>query len=124
MTIDSQIPQKSNGLVPESWLCVDCGLNTAPGLFNRAALEQAFTAAADDAGVDQSITWQSEVYMVRDRVWQRAGMQPFGGCLCIACLKKRIGRRLRPKDFPRKHPFNTVPAGSPRLLNRRGRVRV
>jgi hypothetical protein len=27
------------GLVPESWCCVDCNVNTAPGLLNRAAAE-------------------------------------------------------------------------------------
>jgi hypothetical protein len=39
------------------------------------------------------------------------------GCLCIGCLEKRIGRRLKPKDFT-DHPFNQLP-GTPRLLNRR-----
>ena len=30
------------GKVPESWACIDCGINTAPGLMNREQLEQAF----------------------------------------------------------------------------------
>jgi len=113
------VSESLEGMIPESWLCVDCGIDTAPGLSNRAQLEQAFAAVADDEGVKQTITTQSEVYTVRDRVWQQAGMQPFGGCLCIGCLEKRIGRRLRPKDFQRNHPFSLVP-GSPRLLDRRG----
>ena len=48
-------------------------------------------------------------------------MEPFGGCLCIGCLEKRLGGRLKPKDFQRGHPVNypNVP-GTPRLMNRRG----
>jgi hypothetical protein len=44
-----------------------------------------------------------------------------GGCLCIGCLEKRIGRELRPADFDRSHEFNQpdVP-GTWRLLERRG----
>jgi hypothetical protein len=110
------------GLAPESWRCVDCNINTAPGLFGRAKLEQAFKAdelaATPNGGVDQSITQHSEVYIVRGSVWKASGMEPWGGCLCIGCLEKRIGRRLKPKDFPR-HPFNRVPVGTRRLLSRR-----
>jgi len=46
-------------------------------------------------------------------------MEGWGGCLCIGCLEKRIGRRLKPKDFLRDHPFNLMP-GTQRLLERRG----
>jgi hypothetical protein len=42
-----------------------------------------------------------------------------GGCLCIGCLEKRIGRRPKPKDFDPDHPFNEMPT-TPRLLDRRG----
>jgi hypothetical protein len=45
-------------------------------------------------------------------------MGGMGGCLCIGCLEKRLGRRLRKRDFDRKHPFNQMP-GTPRLRNRR-----
>jgi hypothetical protein len=47
-------------------------------------------------------------------------MEPMGGCLCIGCLERRLGHRLKPKDFPRNDPFNhwRVP-GTPRLLKRR-----
>jgi hypothetical protein len=58
-------------------------------------------------------------YTVRDLIWAKAGMEPFGGCLCIKCLEKRIGRRLKPKDFLKGHPFNSLP-GTPRLIERRG----
>ena len=59
-----------------------------------------------------------EVYTVRDSVWKAAGMEPMGGCLCIGCLEGRLGRRLIPKDFPRRHPFNSLP-GTERLIARR-----
>jgi hypothetical protein len=35
-------------------------------------------------------------------------MAPFGGCLCIRCLEKRLGRQLKPKDFLRDHEFNDL----------------
>jgi hypothetical protein len=66
----------------------------------------------------QSVTPDSEIYSVRNATWKRAGMGAFAGCLCIGCLERRIGRRLRPRDFKRGHPFNKMP-GTPRLLNRR-----
>ena len=112
--------------MPESWLCVDCGINTAPGMFNRAELEQAIEAAkaagkwTDEEGIGQTIDHRSEVYTVRAAVWAQADMEPMGGCLCIGCLEKRLGRRLKPKDFKRNHPFNQVP-GTARLLDRQGR---
>ena len=48
-------------------------------------------------------------------------MEPYGGCLCIGCLERRIGRKLKPKDFERNHPFNN--SGllcTERLRDRRG----
>jgi hypothetical protein len=58
--------------------------------------------------------------MVKPRVWKASGMADWGGCLCIGCLEKRIGRQLTPKDFLPNHPFNRddYPA-SDRLLHRR-----
>jgi hypothetical protein len=114
------------GLMPESWLCVDCGINTAPGMFNSAEMEQAIESAkaagkwTDEEGIRQTIDNRSEVYTVRAAVWAQVGMEPMGGCLCIGCLEKRLGRRLKPKDFKRNHPFNQVP-GTARLLDRQGR---
>jgi hypothetical protein len=32
------------------------------------------------------IEGESEVYIVRDSVWKKAGMEPYGGCLCIGTL--------------------------------------
>jgi hypothetical protein len=66
--------------------------------------------------VEQSLGDDAEVYTVRDAVWKRAGMPD--GCLCIGCLEKRIGRRLKPKDFPRDDTFNLMP-GTERLQSRR-----
>ena len=110
------------GVIPDSWLCVDCGFNTAPGLSTRAEVEAAMAAGKldGDGGIKQTTDANSEVYAIRDRVWAETGMKSYGGCLCIGCLEKRIGRRLRPKDFQRNHPLNMRP-GTPRLLNRRGR---
>src|SRR5262245_16353555 len=118
-------------IAPESWCCVDCGVNTAPGMQTRAQLEQALTTAVaaqklglGDGGVPMEIDNWSEVYTVRDSVWKAAGMQPWGGCLCIGCLEKRLGRTLRSKDFPRRDAFNNprIP-GTERLMERRGRQR-
>jgi hypothetical protein len=118
--------QEHDDNLTESWLCIDCGVNTAPGLFGRAEMEKAIEEAkargewGEENGIDQTIGWNSEVYTVREAVWKAAGMEPFGGCLCIGCLEKRLGRRLKPKDFLRGHPFNhpDMP-GTPRLKNRR-----
>ena len=44
-----------------------------------------------------------------------------GGFLCVGCIEKRLGRRLRPKDFQLEHTFNRNLPGTPRLLNRQGR---
>jgi hypothetical protein len=114
------------GLMPESWCCIDCGTNTAPGCLNRAQAEAAAKALGKlwesnaAALPSQTIDNRSEVYTVRDAVWRKAGVEPMGGCLCIGCIERRIGRRLKPKDFPRHHSFNSLP-GTPRLLQRRGR---
>jgi hypothetical protein len=108
------------GLYPDSWACVDCGVNTAPGLPIRAEVANAYAAGAlkVEPGVTFHITDQCEIYTVRDSVWKAAGMAPKGGCLCIGCLEARLGRELRPKGFPRNHPFQDFP-GTARLIERR-----
>jgi hypothetical protein len=105
------------GGVTESWLCVDCGVNTAPGVPTKAEFKAAFAAGAQ--GVPWTVDERCEIYVVRDSVWKAAGLGGWDGCLCIGCLEKRIGRRLKPKDFP-DHFFNHYP-GTPRLLNRQKR---
>jgi hypothetical protein len=107
------------GSAPESWACIDCGFDTAPGCNNRGELEQAFSVIRTNHAAPQTIDKNSEIYMVKSTVWKATGMKDFGGCLCIGCLEKRIGRKLRPKDFMRDHVFNTMP-GTERLLSRRG----
>jgi hypothetical protein len=46
-------------------------------------------------------------------------MEDMGGCLCIGCLDKRLGRTLMPRDFLPRHPFNVLP-GTELLVSRRG----
>jgi hypothetical protein len=108
------------GQVPESCCCVDCGFNTAPSLLNRAEMEAAIEALGGnyEEGVPQTWDDRMEVYAVRAAVWKKARMEPYGGCLCIGCLEERLGRRLRPKDFQRDHPYDMLPA-TPRLRKRR-----
>jgi hypothetical protein len=106
------------GKLPESWSCIDCGINTAPGLLNREQMEHAMAADWNDQGVDQTIDERSEVYTVKSAVWKAARMGPMAGCLCIGCLEQRLGRTLTPRDFLRNHPFNQAP-GTERLLARR-----
>ena len=103
------------GKVPESWACIDCGVNTAPGLLNREQMEQAF---ANNWSTQGTVDEWAEIYTVKPKVWKAAGMKPMGGCLCIGCLERRLGRLLTAKDFMRHHPFNTMP-GTERLLARR-----
>jgi hypothetical protein len=66
----------------KGWNCADCGRN---------------------------VIKMGEYYMVRPEIWKRAGME-WEGNLCIACLEKRIGRKLRGLggDF-RKLDFITFP---------------
>jgi hypothetical protein len=105
--------------ITESWLCVDCGVNTAPGIPDGPTLRLHLNLFGTS---ETRITSNSEIYVVRNRIWQQAGMRPFGGCLCIGCLEKRIGRKLTHKDFEPNHPFNTGKVGArgtARLLDRR-----
>lgn len=81
--------------VVESDLCVDCGVN---------------------------IFEIKEYYMVSDACWKRSGMKPRGGFLCIGCLEKRLGKKLKSYNF-KKCPLNwrniIVPDhGSHRLISR------
>src|SRR5262245_20873176 len=118
---DDDEPFDFEGHVPECWCCVDCGMNTAPGFLNRAAMEKVPKALGEKwdtekEGITQTMDADTEVFHVRDAVWKEAGMAPWGGCLCIRCLEKRLGRRLRPKDFPREDVFNNPALRAARLL--------
>jgi hypothetical protein len=109
--------------IPESWNCIDCGTNTAPGLLNRAEVESRIAALGElwelGATIPQTIDDRAELYRVRRDVWSVVAGE-WNGCLCIGCLERRLGRTLGPRDFG-PHPFNrpTVPA-TPRLRQRRG----
>jgi hypothetical protein len=106
------------GMTPESWACIDCGINTHPGSKNRAQMEQALALDWSNQGITVEFNEHTEVYMVKPKIWKAAGMAPMAGCLCIGCLEKRLGRTLTPKDFLRNHPFASLP-GTERLLTRR-----
>ena len=106
------------GLIPESWLCVDCGVNTAPGCLNRKETELAF---ALHGSTTFSYTAETEIYHVTSEVWRATGLEDWGGCLCIGCLERRIGRRLKPQDFPPDHPFNAFGHPATRRLRKRRR---
>jgi hypothetical protein len=101
--------------IVESWLCVDCGVNTAPGMPDGP------TTRIDIALNGVSITHENEIYDVKNAIWEQAGMRPWSGCLCIGCIEKRLGRQLRPKDFSRhdREVWAETPC-TERLLNRRG----
>jgi hypothetical protein len=107
------------GLIPESWCCVDCGVNTAPGCSTRVEMEKQMNAPDYSGSVTQHFDDKSEVYTVRKIIWEKAGMELYGGCLCIGCLESRLGRSLKPKDFQRDDPFGLLP-GTRRLMKRRG----
>lgn len=68
-------------------------------------------------------TLPDEYYSVDDRVWEQTGLGSHDGFLCIGCIEARIGRRLKPYDFP-DFPINTheryTQLSSQRLNDRRG----
>ncbi len=100
--------------------CIDCGTNTVPSV-DMAEFER-------NPDYEYTLDERCEVYWVRNHVWQLVGNPE--GSLCIGCLEARLGRRTKPKDFPRYDPhlknfdaaFNdpSWPA-TPRLLARRGK---
>ena len=92
------------GLQSESHCCIDCGYNTFPGAPPRELAEFLMNR---DGTHPLTITDDCEIYIVKDSVWKAADVEPYGGCLCIGCLERRIGRRLKPKDFDRSHVFNS-----------------
>jgi len=114
------------GVTPESWNCIDCGINTFPGSPTRIEMERRYRTGAAIKKLSGKapplaslkVDKHCEVYAVRESVWKTAGIEPAGGCICIGCLEQRLGRKLRPKDFPRRHPFNSLP-GTERLIEQR-----
>jgi hypothetical protein len=101
---------------PEGWNCIDCGYNTGPGMPTKGDLERAFKVEGRDK-INAYINADTEAYYVKPSVWRAAKIGEDGGCLCIGCLEKRVGRKLKFRDFP-DHPFNKMPR-SARLMERR-----
>jgi hypothetical protein len=110
------VKKKVDDNVTESWLCVDCGVNTAPGCPDGPTTRAQLALGGK---VNCVMTWSSEIFMVRKAVWKAARMRPLGGCLCVGCLEQRLGRQLRPKDFEPEHPFNHVDFPRSRRLRAR-----
>jgi hypothetical protein len=56
-----------------------------------------------DCGIDCT---KGDWYMVRDEVWAATGLGPGDGVLCLADLRRRLGRPLRLDDFGDDLPIN------------------
>ena len=122
MTSNDSIAGKSlKGLVPESWLCADCGVNTAPGCLTR---KEAEIVLARHGSFDIAITAETEVYTVTTEVWLASGLEYWSGCLCVRCLEKRIGRRLKPEDFVADDALNLPHLPATRRLRKRRAARA
>jgi hypothetical protein len=97
------------GLIPDSYVCIDRGMDTWPGHQTRAEVEQAMRAAKA-AGKEwrssMTFTQETEAYYVHPHVWEASGVGFWEGVLCIGCLEKRLGRRLQPFDFTQDNGFN------------------
>jgi hypothetical protein len=75
----------------DSTLCVDCKVETQPK--------------------NPGATHDYQQFIVADEVWTAAGMPPGkvdpksfvlrggGGCLCLTCIERRLGRKLTNADF-------------------------
>lgn len=92
--------------------CVALSKGMGGGLFNCA-----------DCGNDTSpTTGIAEYYMVSSSLWHDAVNGRPASILCIGCLEKRIGRKLKAYDFGGNgsFPVNSIYEHSPRLRNRLG----
>ena len=69
-----------------------------------------------DCGVD--ILEIKEFYMIHDELWAQINPQ-LEGLLCIGCVEKRLGRKLKPEDFlPYKTNSYLIVPQSNRLKSR------
>jgi hypothetical protein len=74
-------------------------------------------APCDDCGWDTMARKQCwEYYFVHKEIWLEAGL---ARCLCIGCLEKRLGRELRPEDFPPCESNRLSWHDTPRLFARK-----
>lgn len=100
--------------VPPSWECVDCGMNTGPGLQTAKQVTDAFNRGE---GSPCSFDSQTELYVLKGALWERVTQSRTEQILCIGCVERRLGRKLRPRDFDDSQ-INRLP-GTARLLSRR-----
>lgn len=91
--------------------CIHCLIKKHPGIPSEHRLEIAWIhyiqqenkpynidkGCKDCRGIDQP-------YMVLNSVWKAAKMKK--GFLCLACLEKRLNRRLKLRDFMQNAPIN------------------
>jgi hypothetical protein len=92
---------------------------TSEHLFDPAPYTYDDSSRCRDCGAATlAIDGSFEFYMVRDSIWQDAGMHP-RGILCIGCLERRLDRQLVPKDFPDVPINRPDPRDSSRLRARR-----
>ncbi len=78
--------------------------------------ESKFTIQCADCSMNLLMEW----FMVHDSIWAETGLRSNGGCLCVGCLETRIGRQLRPDDFPSLPVNRPDEITSDRLLGRLG----
>jgi hypothetical protein len=74
-------PARARGSQIMGNICNDCGTDTTP--------------CTDKPDCRHEGRWES--YVVHNSVWAAAGQSK--GFLCIGCLEKRLGRKLKPRDF-------------------------
>ena len=82
------------GATPESWACIDCGINTWPGFPTRVEIERRYKTSAASKTLSATgeapplasltVNEHCEVYMVRDSVWKAARLEPMGGASASA----------------------------------------
>jgi hypothetical protein len=89
LTLTARDCAEAAGDRTDSYACVDCGMDTAPGIQSKERTEKALAAYGS---IKWTVCENSEVYFVRSRVWEAANMDGWGGCLCIGCLETRLGR--------------------------------
>lgn len=69
-----------------------------------------------DCGMNLFLEW----FTVHDRIWRETGLRTHGGCLCIGCVERRIGRTLRAEDFADVENNKPTSMLSDRFLDRLG----
>lgn len=76
----------------------------------------AFAVSCIDCGMNLFLEW----FTIHDSVWAQTQLRRTDGCLCIGCVERRIGRRLRPEDFASTRNNRPHEMMSNRFLSRLG----